>query len=265
LNLLQAVVLGIVQGLTEFLPVSSSGHLVMGETLLGLETPGVVFETTVHVATLVAVCWVYRARIGGLILGVLRRDPDSLRYAGLLFLASVPVGFVGLTMADAVESAFDRPVAAAAALLVTGAFVWTLRRTGPRAERQRPRPRDALGIGVAQAFAILPGISRSGTTLAAGTALGVEPARMAEFSFLMSVPAIAGAAVLQLPELGAAGAEIGASTLAAGFVSALVAGVAAIAIFLRMLRARSFHRFAYYCWVVGAAYLVAAWLEPALR
>lgn len=265
MTLLDAVLLGIVQGLTEFLPVSSSGHLVLGEALLGLSTPGVVFEVTVHVATLCAVCWVFRRRLGELVVGVLRRDGHALRYAGLLALATVPAAIVGLGLADRIEPLFDRPVVAASLLLVTGGIVWTLRRTGGRAGRDLPGAGVGLLIGVAQAVAILPGISRSGTTVAAGTALGVAPVRMAEFSFLLSIPAIAGAAVLQIPDLGAAGAQIGGAALAAAFSAALLSGILAIGIFVRMLRRRTFHRFAWYCWAAGAAYLVAAWIVPGLR
>lgn len=265
MTLFDAVLLGIVQGLTEFLPVSSSGHLVLGEALLGLSTPGVVFEVTVHVATLCAVCWVFRRRIGRLVHGVLHGDSAALAYVGLLLLATVPAGLVGTTLSGWIEPLFDRPVVAAALLVVTGGIVWTIRRTAETAARETPGPGQAFLIGVAQAVAILPGISRSGTTVAVGTWLGVAPARMAEFSFLMSVPAIAGAAVLQVPDLAEAGAAIGTLPLAAAFVAAVLSGIVAIGIFVRMLERRTFHRFAYYCWIAGAAYLVAALLVPALR
>lgn len=265
MSLLHALALGVVQGLTEFLPVSSSGHLVLVESLLGIDLPGVVFEVTVHVATLCAVLWVYRGRVGALAMGLVRREAESVRYVLLLALASVPAGIVGLAGRDFFEGAFDRPVLAAAALLVTGGFVWSVKRTAEAAREPRPGPGAALGIGVAQAVAILPGISRSGATVATGTWLGVEVVRMAEFSFLLSVPAIGGAALLQVGELGAASAALGIPALAAGFGAALVSGIAAIRIFVRMLETRTFHRFAYYCWAVGLAYLLAAALVPALR
>lgn len=262
---LDAVLLGVVQGLTEFLPVSSSAHLVMAGALLGIRQPGVLFETLVHVATLAAVLWVYRERVAELTAGLARRDADSLRYVGLLALASVPAGLAGVLGRDFFVSAFDRPAAAAALLLVTGGLVWSLKRTADAASRPRPGAGQALLVGVAQALAILPGISRSGSTVAAGVWRGVDPVRMAEFSFLLSVPAIAGAALLELDGLGAAAATDRAVPLAAGFVAALVAGVAAIRLFVRTLEARSFHRFAWYCWAAGGAYLVAAWLMPGLR
>lgn len=261
----QAAILGIVQGLTEFLPVSSSAHLVMADALLGIRQPGVLFETLVHVATLGAVLWVYRTRVADLARGTLRWEADSVRYVGLLALASVPAGLAGVLGRDFFVSAFDRPPAAAALLLVTGGLVWSLKRTAPSAGEPRPGPGQALLVGVAQAFAILPGISRSGSTVAAGVWRGVDPVRMAEFSFLLSVPAISGAALLELDGLGAAAAGGDAPALAVGFVAALVAGVAAIRLFVRTLEARSFHHFAWYCWAAGGAYLVAAWLMPGLR
>ena len=262
---LEAGILGVVQGLTEFLPVSSSAHLVMGGALLGIRQPGVLFETLVHVATLGAVLWVYRGRVRELAAGVLRGEGDSLRYVGLLALASVPAGLAGVLGRDFFVATFDRPWIAASLLVVTGGLVWSLKRTADAAGSPRPGPGQALLVGVAQAFAILPGISRSGSTVAAGVWRGVEPVRMAEFSFLLSVPAVGGAALLELDGLGAAAADGGAGALATGFVAALLAGVAAIRLFVRTLEARSFHHFAWYCWAAGGVYLVAAWLVPALR
>lgn len=262
---LEAALLGVVQGLTEFLPVSSSGHLVLAQALLGVSLPGVLFEITVHVATLGAVLWVYRARVAELAAGVVRGERDSLRYVGMLALASVPAAALGLTAREAVEGAFDRPVAAAGLLLVTGALVWTLRRTAPGAEDREPGAGQALWAGFAQALALLPGISRSGATVAAGVWRGVDAVRMAEFSFLMSVPAIGGAALLQLDGLDAAAAAGAGAPLAAGFGAAMLSGVAAIRLFVRALEARTFHRFGWYCWAVGGGYLVAAWLVPGLR
>jgi undecaprenyl-diphosphatase len=266
LNVFQAFILGIVQGLTEFLPVSSSGHLVLADALLGLDTPGVVVVIALHLATLLAVCWVYRRRIGGLIVGVLRADRESLKYVGLIGLASVPAAVIGIGFLDLLGETFERPVVAAAFLLVTGSIIWTLRASASRENlREAVTAKDAIGVGLAQALALLPGISRSGSTVAAGTGLGVHPTVMAEFSFLMSLPAIGGAAILQAPALSAAGGAIGVGPLAVGFLAALGAGIVAIRWFLGMLERRTFHRFAYYCWAVGLLYLLAAWLVPGLR
>ena len=263
MSLLEALVLGLVQGLTEFLPVSSSGHLVLGQALLGIDLPGVTFEVTLHLATLCAVLWVYRGRVGSLAAGAVRGDGASWAYIGLLALASVPAGLAGVLARDWFESAFGRPVFAAALLMVTGFLVYSVRFSSPRADDPTPSARQAVWIGIAQAAAILPGISRSGATVAMGTWRGVEAVAVAEFSFLMSVPAILGAGLLQLGGAGGAGGT-GSIVLAAGFAAALIAGVAAIRLFVRMLEAGAFHRFAWYCWAAGSAYLVAATFLPGL-
>lgn len=262
MSLLEAALLGVVQGLTEFLPVSSSGHLVLAQSLLGVDLPGVVFETVVHVATLAAVLWVYRGRVAELARGLAARDGDAARYVLMLALASVPAGVVGVAGRGFFESMFETPVAAASFLLATGGIVWTIRFTAEGAEDRTPDAGQSLWAGCAQALAIFPGISRSGATVAAGVWRGVEPVRMAEFSFLMSVPAIGGAALLQADGIAEASAGADAAGLAVGFVAALVAGVLAIRLFVRALEARAFHRFAYYCWAVGGAYLAGAWLVP---
>ncbi|WP_419937354.1 undecaprenyl-diphosphate phosphatase [Candidatus Palauibacter sp.] len=265
MNPFEALVLGVVQGLTEFLPVSSSGHLVLGQALFGVELPGVVFEVTVHVATLCAVCWVYRGRLAALVRGACTADRASMRDVGLLAVATLPAAAVGVGLRDALEPMFERPVLAATMLLVTGAVVWSIRRLSRRATGARPTAGGALAIGLAQAAAILPGISRSGSTVAAAAAAGVEPRRAAEFSFLLSIPAIGGAAVLQAPDLGEAGLAVGVLPLAVAFAASALSGVFAIRIFLRMLERRVFHRFAWYCWFIGGGYLAAAAIWPALR
>jgi undecaprenyl-diphosphatase len=254
MTLLEALILGIVQGATEFLPVSSSGHLVMFETLLGVQDPGVVFEVAVHVATLLSILVVYRGKVGGLAIGAARRDPGALRYVGLLVVATLPAAVIGLLFQDAVEALFENPVAPGVALLVTGLILWSSRSALPRAAGTVPTWAGALLIGFAQAVALVPGISRSGSTVVAALWLRVAPREAAAFSFLMAVPAIAGAAVLQIGELGA-GAGPGVGPLVLGGVFAAVTGVLAIRTFLAMLAKESFHFFAPYCWIVGAAFL----------
>ncbi len=260
----EALLLGMVQGLTEFLPVSSSGHLVLGQALLGIDESGVTFEVVVHLGTVCAVLWVYRRRVGELLAGMAGAQPEAWGYAGLILLASIPAGLAGVFARPLFEEAFDQPVLAAAMLLVTGAIVYTLRFTVAAAPDDDVDVRRSLWVGAAQAAAILPGISRSGSTVALGVWMGVSPMRMAEFSFLLSVPAIAGAGLLQLGHVGDA-AALSMPPLVAGFAAAAVSGVLAIQLFVRMLRAGTFHRFAWYCWAVGSAYLVAALLVPGLR
>jgi undecaprenyl-diphosphatase len=274
----EALVLGGVQGATEFLPVSSSGHLVIFEALMGLSLPGVSFEIAVHVATLVSVLLVYRGRVARLVTGALGRDPDAWRYLGLLALATVPAALVGVLLGDAVRVLFDVPAVAGVALLVTGGLLWSIRGILRRergadgvaeATASRVAPGIAHGLtvpsvsqavlmGLAQAFALIPGISRSGTTVVVGLWVGVEATEAAAFSFLMAVPAIAGAAILQLLVAPSGGANGDLPVLAAAFVTAAVVGVLAIRAFVALLAHRSFHRFALYCWVAGGSFLL--WL-----
>lgn len=257
MSVLEAVLLGVIQGAAEFLPVSSSGHLVMAQVVLDIEIPGVVFEVAVHVATLVSVLLVYRTRVTDVALGALTGDEEAYRYIALLAVATVPAGLLGVLARDRIEALFESPFTPGVALLVTGAFLWSSRAVLDRADAPHPGWIAALLIGVAQAFALVPGISRSGATVVAALWLGIEAREAAAFSFLMAVPAIAGAAVLQIPDIqGAAGTGLSVAAVTAGSVVAGVVGVLAIRTFVAMLARRSFHFFAPYCWVAGVAYLL---------
>ena len=261
MDFLNSILLGIVQGLTEFLPVSSSGHLVMAQTLLGSAPGGgIVFEVAVHAATLVAILIFYYKRVWGLTVGTLTRDADALRYVAKLALATLPAIGVALTARGFIEEQFASPTVAGALLLVTGFIVWTTRYTVDKGSNVEPSWRNALIIGCAQAFAILPGITRSGTTVATAMALGMAPAAAAEFSFLLGAIAMAGATVLLLPEISSASPELMTSILAGG-TAALISGLLALVIFVWLLKSKRFHVFAWYAWIAGAAFL--AWLHLA--
>jgi undecaprenyl-diphosphatase len=252
----ESLILGIVQGATEFLPVSSSGHLVIVQTVLGVEVHGVLFEVAVHVATLLSILMVYRRRVTSLAGGVLTRDPDAIQYVLLLVVATIPAALLGLFARDFIEGLFDKPATPGVALLVTGSFLWTTRHAMKRAVLERPGWAAAFLIGLAQAAALVPGISRSGATVVAALWLGIRAKDAAAFSFLMAVPAIAGAAVLQIPELQGGITAIGVAPLVVGSVAAAITGVLAIRTFVAVLARESFHYFAPYCWAVGAAFLV---------
>jgi undecaprenyl-diphosphatase len=303
---IEALFLGVLQGLTEFFPVSSSGHLVLGQALLGLEIPGIVFDVVVHVATLVSVVIVYRQKLMTLITGMFAKgDANSWPYILKLAAATVPAVIVGFTLRDYFEARFDEPVFAATMILVTGSIVWstrwalgtrrfglveavpllfsaavslyagtvipflgvlaleavlmaTARLTAQREVVKEPTWSGAILMGVAQSVAIFPGVSRSGSTVITGIWRRIDPIAAAEFSFLMSIPAILGAAVLQVPD--ALREEIGVSmaALVAGFIAAALSGVIAISFFVALLRRQNFHVFAYYCWIAATLYLVAA-------
>jgi undecaprenyl-diphosphatase len=256
MTLLQAVILGALQGLTEFFPVSSSGHLVLAESLLGVNPPGVSFEVMVHLATVFSVIVLYRRRLIGLVSGLFRLQRDALTYVGMLLLASVPAGLVGVTLADAIGGLFDRPALAALNLLVTGCIVYATRWLLDRGDRRDPGWGGSVIVGIAQALAILPGISRSGFTVAAALWRKTGREAAAEFSFLLSIPAIVGASILQLPDMLSGAEGLHALPLSAAAISAFLTGVLAIVLFVRWLRIGQFHRFAYYCWTVGGAFIL---------
>lgn len=261
----EAVLLGIVQGLTEFLPVSSSGHLVLGQALLGIRVQGVVFEVFVHFGTLVAVLTVFREDVGGLLKAFFRfgwlRQPllittpenDNYDHRVLhLVVGTLPVVLVGLTFGDTLESAFAHPRFAALMLLFTGLILLLSRVAGaPSGEMTAVK---ALAVGVSQVVAILPGISRSGITIATALFTGVNREEAVRFSFLLAIPAIAGAAVLKALELvrsAPGAAEIVSLTL--GTVAAYFFGMLAIRWLIAAVRRGHLDRFGYYCLTVGAA------------
>jgi undecaprenyl-diphosphatase len=258
----QGIVLGVVQGLTEFLPISSSGHLVVTEAAIGLSSPGVLVEVVLHVATLLAVVLVYRNVLWRMIRGAIVGDPSSWRYIALLAIATVPAGIAGVWLQDFFEQAFESLLLVGVNFVMTGAILWSTR--GPVAVADRPAPGNggAVGIGLAQALAILPGISRSGTTVAAAVWLGIDPVRAAEFSFLLVIPVVLGAALLQVPDLSGGVAAVGIGPLALGFAAAVVSGVVAIRWLVAMLRRRAFHQFALYCWGIGAVTILWAVVAP---
>jgi undecaprenyl-diphosphatase len=250
----EAVLLGIVQGITEFLPISSDGHLVIAQTLLGGSQQGLLFVIGVHVGSLLALLVFYRARVLELTRGVLGRDAGAFRYVAKLALATLPAVFVGLFLKDAVEATFTAPWVAGAGLLATGAFLVTTRATQQRAHGREPGFAQALAIGCAQALAILPGVSRSGSTIAVALAFGVAPLAAAEFSFLLGIIAITGAAVLMVPDALSAPADA-FPALWVGALMAAVSGLAALGLLVRLLRDRRFHWFAGYTWAAGLGFL----------
>jgi undecaprenyl-diphosphatase len=257
MTLWEGLILGIIQGATEFLPVSSSGHLVMGQILMGVELPGVWFEVAVHLATLVSILLVYRSRVAALARGAVQGERSAWGYLGLIVLATIPAGLAGVFLEDRISALFDDPRVTGVALLATGLLLLSSRRPLQRGAFESSMTlRLALVMGLTQAFAIIPGISRSGSTVVAGLWAGAEPDQAAEFSFLMAIPAIGGAAVLKLPELleGSSGALGGA--VLAGTLAAAITGVLAIWTFIEMLRRRSFPAFGLYCLAVGAGFLV---------
>jgi undecaprenyl-diphosphatase len=257
-DVLDSILLGIVQGLTEFLPVSSSGHLVLAQELLNADLgQGILFEVAVHIATLFAILIFYRRRVAQLIYGTVTRDRRALEYAGKLFIGTLPAVFVALLFRHWIEEQFDSLLGVGICLILTGFIVFSTKFTNKHTGLEEPGWGGAFVIGCVQAFAILPGISRSGSTVAAGLALGLSPLAAAEFSFMLGMIAMAGAGVLLLPELSSIDPEL-MNAILFGSVAALLSGLLALAAFVWLLRTQRFFIFAWYAWVVGAITVVWA-------
>lgn len=271
-QLVQAIVLGIVQGLTEFLPVSSSGHLIVVPALLGWDDPfieSLAFSVMLHVATLLALLIYFRADWLRLIPAGLatirdrsfRGDPDR-KLAWLLAASTVPAVIVGVLFNDLIETAFREPRLVAITLVVGAAVLWVADRVGSRRRDMAAMTFPAaVGIGVAQALALIPGVSRSGISISAGLLAGLDRESAARYAFLMATPITAGAGLWELRKIisGEAGVDIPMVPLLAGMVAALLAGLLAIAVTLRYLRTHTVTVFVLYR-IALAALVVVAWL-----
>ena len=267
MEVLDAVILGIIQGLTEFLPVSSSGHLVLGGELLGLEESHLTFDVVVHVATLIATLGFYRASVAGIgraLIGNLAsvfkpatwldgfRAWPELRLLFLILVGSCPTAVIGLLFKDELEGLFGNPRLVSGMLLVTAGILWLTTRPNDSARGiSNMKVRDALLIGFIQGFAVVPGISRSGSTIACALLLGIERELAARFSFLLSVPAILGALLLQVLDVLEAGHHLEPVPMVAGFVAAVVVGVGALMMLIPLVNQGRLHYFALYLVPVG--------------
>ncbi len=280
LLLLQALILGLVQGATEFIPVSSSGHLQAVPFLLGWAPGSLAFDVALHLGTLLAVVAFFRADLAGIVRAVLRPGLSdasargSRRLLVVLVVASVPAAVVGLAARDLVGAAFEQPLVVAAFLVVTALLLWSSERqrvrlgTVEHAAEDRAaidRELDALpmhrvlGVGAAQALAIMPGISRSGATIAAGLWLGLSRGAAARLSFLMLLPITVGAALVTLPDLGTVEPGVlpfGATEIVVGVVAAAASGYLAIRYLIALVARRSLVPFARYVLVLAALLVV---------
>lgn len=271
-QLVQAIVLGVVQGLTEFLPVSSSGHLIVVPALLGWDDPfieSLAFSVMLHVATLLALLLYFRSdwlRLVPAGLAALRdrsfRDDPDRKLAWLLAASTLPAVIVGVVLNDVIETAFREPRLVAITLVAGAVVLWVADRLGSRS-----RPISgltfpmALGIGAAQALALVPGVSRSGISISAGLFAGLDREAAARFAFLMATPITAGAGLWELRTIlaGEAGVELPLVPLLAGMVASLLAGLVAISVLMRYLRSHGVGVFVAYR-IALAALIIVAWL-----
>ncbi|HWE43123.1 MAG TPA: undecaprenyl-diphosphatase UppP [Gemmatimonadaceae bacterium] len=261
MSLLQAIVLGIVQGLTEFLPVSSSAHLALVPWAFGWQDPGLAFDVALHVGTLLAVLWFFSDEWLRLIRSALSivttRNVDTPEKRRVLFLivATIPGGIAGLVLEKYAESYFRSPTLIAVVLIALGVILWLVDKVTPQVRSMDEMTwGQAIALGVAQCFALVPGVSRSGSTITAGRALGFNRESAAVFSFLMSMPITAGAALKEVPK---ALHQHGLSAeLLVGVLASAVSGWLAITVLLRFVSRHSYGVFAAYRVLLGIAVLV---------
>jgi len=251
----KVMIMAVIQGVTEFLPVSSSGHLALAKYFLDLDSPGATLELFLHGGTLFSIGVVYRRKFLALLAGVFRFERLSVLYVLWVLFSMIPAGVVYLFRGDDFEAAYDSPMLVGAMLCVTGLMLIALRVLPQRSER-RMGGWQAVLMGCAQAVAMIPGISRSGSTIAAARFAGVSRFEAAEFSFIMSMPVIAGAVLLKLVQTGNLASEMSAGMCLIGAGVAFVVGLGAIHLLVRTLNRGKFWMFGIYCLVAGVVSMV---------
>ena len=273
MTILEAIVLGVLQGVTEFLPVSSSGHLVLMQHFLGIKESQVFFDVMLHLGTLGAVIIIYYQSIGSLVRTgfstlfqanfyrhprLTISDTPDLRLIWFLLLGSIPTGLIALLFKDSLELIFDKPMVVAGMLMITG-LILQLSRLGQR-WRQTETALQAWHaplIGIVQGLAIIPGISRAGSTISISLLLGLSPQVAAQYSFLLSIPAILGAVALKLRDVGEI--TIAPAVIVAGTLTSFIVGYIALRFLLAMLNRGKFSIFSYYCFALGIVAAMSIW------
>jgi len=275
LSLVYAIFMGIIQGLTEFLPVSSSGHLVILQQLLGLEEVGLGFNLILHIGTLVAVSIYYRKDLFllfkeffSLLKDVLTKGKSDIRanehrlLLVMLFIAILPTAAIGFLFNDLFESLFKTSYIVGYTLIITGIILWISNYLPVGSKHAKDMTlKDALFVGLVQGAAITPGISRSGSTIFAGLATGFTRDLATRFSFLLSIPAILAAVVLEGPEIIKEVSAIGnVLPVVSGFIASAVSGYLAIDLLISILKRQKLQYFSYYCWIVGGLTIIYHWI-----
>lgn len=258
ISYVQAIILGAVQGLAEFLPISSSAHLVLIPWLFKWQDPGLAFDVALHLGTLLALLVYYRRDWIAMARSVVVNDAAERRLLRLLVTASIPGAIIGLAFEKQAETTFRSPLLIAVAMAVLAILLWGFDKLSPQKRRMSEMTYwDALVIGLSQALAIIPGVSRSGATITMARAVGVERGDSANFSFLMATPIIAGAGLLEARKLVHEGLDW---SVGLGFISAAVFGLIAIAFLIRYVRTRNYVAFAVYRLLL-AALVIAVFLS----
>ena len=259
----EALILGLVQGLTEFLPVSSSGHLRIGREILGIDAPeDLVFEVVVHTATVLATIIVFRKQIWSLLKGLFKfKYNDETDYILKICVSMIPVFVVGMFFKDAVEGLFSSLLVVGIALIVTALLLYFSDRYSAKNTSEAARNgisyKQAFIVGLSQAVAVIPGLSRSGTTISTGLLCGVKREVVAQFSFLMVLVPILGEAFLDVVGGDMASSSVGAVSLLVGFLAAFVSGLFACKVMIALVKKAKLKWFALYCLLVGIAVIIS--------
>lgn len=250
-TILQAIVLGILQGITEWLPISSSAHLVLAEYFFGIEV-SLLFNIALHFGTLIVILLVFQKEIIAMIKALVKREWSSphAKLAGYIVVGSIPTGLIGFFFRDVFASFFRSLRVVGIALLVTGGLLLISER---KLGKKKLNWVDGILIGIAQGIAIIPGISRSGSTISIGLLRGIERHQAAVFSFLLAVPVIIGASISEF-DLATVNAELWPMLI--GTLTAVIVGYFSLRLLLKIIHNKQFHLFAYYCFIVGIAILV---------
>ncbi len=251
-TLIEALILAVVQGLTEWLPVSSSGHLVITQTVLGLNPP-LIFDVMLHVGTLIVVLTVFRKDIVDIIKAVIKRDfeTEEGKLALFIFVGSVPIAIIGFVFYDFFKSLFSNLLAVGVAIIITGSVIFVSEK---RIGNRKMGILDSLLIGLAQAVTIIPGISRSGITVATGLLRKIDKTKAFRYSFLLSVPAVIGATVMESRDLVLGNMDM--APLFLGATISMIVGYVSLKLLKKIVMNEKFHLFAYYCWTVGIAMIL---------
>jgi undecaprenyl-diphosphatase len=248
-NLLEIVILAIIQGLTEWLPISSSGHLVIAQKYLGLNLP-LIFSAMLHIGTVIVVLVAFRKDIADIVKALIKCDFETSegRMALLIVVGSVPIALIGFFLRDLFVSIYNNLLVVGLALLTTGVILFF-------SEKRRGNRKlgilDSLLIGLAQAVAIIPGVSRSGVTVATGLLRKIDKVTAFRYSFLLSVPAIIGATILESRELAVGNVDV--ILLLLGTIVSMIVGFTSLKLLQKIVMREKFHLFAYYCWTLGFA------------
>lgn len=252
MNLIESLILGLVQGLTEFLPVSSSGHLALFSAFFESSDEDLLYELLLHLGTLLAVFIVFWKKIFSLLKGIVAFEADSIHYAKMVFIASIPTAIIGFTFEKKVAFLSTQPLVICALLFLMGVFLFSTK-NAPVANTSSLNWKQAIALGIIQGVAILPGVSRSGSTISLALWMKLDRKEAGEFSFLMSIPVIGGACLLKIKDAVEAGNIMDSLTfepLAGVFIS-FISGLISLVYLMKFIQKGKLHHFAYYLWPVS--------------